>query len=148
MNNDLRLKAIGVIHSPYTDPKDAPRQGRMAAETSIIEIFPQYQAGLTGLDNISHLIVLYWCDRVDRKALQTVTPFGPEEKGVFACRSPMRPNPIAFCIAKILERKGNALLVQGLDALDSSPLLDLKPYSSSLDSIENVSLPWNTGLFG
>lgn len=141
VNQDIKLKAIGVIRSPYINHKDAPRQGQMAAETSIIEIFPQYQAGLKDIDHISHLIVLYWCDRADREVLQTITPFGPEEKGVFACRSPGRPNPIAFCVAKILERKGNTLLVQGVDALDSSPLLDIKPYSSSLDCVEDVSIP-------
>ncbi|MEN6389511.1 MAG: tRNA (N6-threonylcarbamoyladenosine(37)-N6)-methyltransferase TrmO [Syntrophomonas sp.] len=142
MNQEFNLKAIGVIHSPFINPEDAPRQGRLVAQTAQLEIFPEYQAGLKDIDGISHLIVLYWCDRADRNVLQTITRFGPEEKGVFACRSPGRPNPIAFCVAQILDLKDNILLVQGVDALDNSPLLDLKPYSSCLDSIEGVGLAW------
>lgn len=138
----MEFKAIGVIHSPYIEPGDAPFQGRLAAETAQIEIFPEYLAGLKDIDQVSHLIVLYWCDRADREALQTITPFSSEPKGVFACRSPMRPNPIAFCVAEVLSREENVLLVRGVEALEGSPLLDLKPYSSALDSIEGIRIGW------
>ncbi|MEN6326089.1 MAG: tRNA (N6-threonylcarbamoyladenosine(37)-N6)-methyltransferase TrmO [Syntrophomonas sp.] len=144
MREEMRLKTIGIIHSLYMEPGDAPRQGRLAVETAQIEIFPEYLAGLKDIDRVSHLIVLYWCDRSDRDVLQTMTAFSPEPKGVFACRAPNRPNPIAFCVAEILERKENLLLVQGVDALEGSPLLDLKPYSSEVDSIEGVRVGWRS----
>ncbi len=83
-----------------------------------------------------HIIVLYWCDRARRDVLKTVTPWGPEEKGVFATRSPSRPNPIAFCVVDLVRIEGNNLVVKGLDALDKSPLLDIKPYVYDLDAIK------------
>lgn len=144
MREEMKLKAIGIIHSPYTKQGEAPRQGRLVPETVRIEIFPEYLPGLKDIDRVSHLIVLYWCDRSDREILQTKTPFSSEPKGVFACRAPNRPNPIAFCVAEILERKENLLLVQGVDALEGSPLLDLKPYSSELDSIEGIRVGWRS----
>ena len=70
--------------------------------------------------------------------LQTVTPGGPELKGVFATRSPARPNPIAFCIAEVIRMDGNRIYVKGVDALDGSPLLDIKPYSYQIDSVEGL----------
>ncbi len=138
----MELKAIGVIHSPYIEPDDAPIQGRPAEEILEIEVFPEYMDGMKGIDQVSHLIVLYWCDRVDRGILQSITPFSNDPKGVFACRAQMRPNPIAFCIAEVLERNENILRVKGIEALEGSPLLDLKPYSSAIDSIEGIRIGW------
>lgn len=138
----MNLKRIGVIHSPWKEKGDAPFQGRKANEEMTIEILSQYADGLKDIDRASHLIVLYWCDRAGREKLRTVTPHGPEERGVFACRSPARPNPIAFCVAELLQVKGNLLVVRGLDALDGSPLLDIKPYSSELDSIDGITIGW------
>jgi tRNA-Thr(GGU) m(6)t(6)A37 methyltransferase TsaA len=134
----LELQQIGVIHSPYGTQDEAPRQGRLAGEISELEISPRFASGLKDIDLTSHLMVLYWCHRADRERLQTVTPFGPEVRGVFACRSPARPNPIAVCMVELLQVKGNRLLVRGLDALDGSPLLDIKPYSPALDSIPDA----------
>lgn len=142
----MKLRAIGIIHSPYQNPKDAPRQGRLAAETAEIEVFPQYLAGLKDIDLVRYLIVLYWCDRAEREELHSMTPFSSQPKGVFACRTPNRPNPIAFCIAKVIGRKNNILLVQGLDAAEGSPLVDLKPYSSEIDSIEGIHPGWRDKL--
>jgi len=107
-----------------------------------LEIYPDYVEGLKDIEESSHLFVLYWLHRAKRDVLMTKTPFGPELRGVFACRSPSRPNPIAFCVAKLLGRKDNRLLVQGIDAIDGSPLLDLKPYSSDLDSIPGIKIGW------
>lgn len=138
----MELKPIGVIHSPYREPGAAPRQGRFAEATAELEIYPEYQAGLKDIETATHLIVLYWGHLSKRDVLQTRTPFGPDLRGVFACRSPNRPNPIAFCAVRLLERKDNRLLVSGVDALDGSPLLDLKPYSSQVDSIEGAEIGW------
>lgn len=131
----MELQPIGMIHSPYLIPEEAPRQGRLAGEFSELEIYPAFEDGLKDIVLASHLMVLYWCHRADRERLQAVTPFGPEVRGVFACRSPARPNPIAVCMVELLQVKGNRLLVRGIDALNGSPLLDIKPYSPEIDSI-------------
>jgi len=98
--------------------------------------------GLKDVEQATHLIVLYWCHLGSRDTLQTKTPFGPEVRGVFACRSPSRPNPIAFCVSELLGVRENRLLVRGVDAVDGSPLLDIKPYSSEMDSVAGASIGW------
>jgi len=138
----LELVPVGVIHSPYREKSEAPNQGRFSEETVELEIYPQFADALKDVEEAEYLIILYWCHQARRDVLQTRTPFGPELRGVFACRSPARPNPIAFCVAKLLEVKGNRLLVRGVDAIDGSPLLDIKPYSSDIDSIENARIGW------
>ncbi len=131
----MNLRPIGIIHSPYKTTDEAPYQGRLAQGPAVLEIFEEFAAGLKDVERAGHLIVFYWCDRADREKLQTRTPHGPEIRGVFACRSPSRPNPIAFCVAELVRREGNRLYVRGLDALDKSPLLDIKPYVSALDAV-------------
>jgi tRNA-Thr(GGU) m(6)t(6)A37 methyltransferase TsaA len=138
----MNLKQIGVIHSPWKARGDAPFQGRKAKEEQTIEVYPEYAEGMKDIERASHLIVLYWCHLAGREKLQTVTPFGPEIRGVFACRAPARPNPIAFCVAELIRRDGNRLLVRGVEALDGSPLLDIKPYSSEIDSVTGVVIGW------
>lgn len=132
----MEIKSIGVIHSPYKEVGDAPRQGHLSEETFEIEIYPDFLPGLKDIENSSHLVILYWGHQSRRDVLQTKTPFGPEVKGVFACRSPNRPNPVALCVVKLLKVEENRLLVSGLDALEGSPLVDIKPYSIQIDSVE------------
>lgn len=134
----MQLNPIGVIHSPYKERGQAPRQGRLSEDESVLEIFPQFAPALKGIERNSHLIVLYWGDRADRETLQSPTPFSEVPVGVFASRSPNRPNPIAFCVADLIRREGERLIVRGVDALDGSPLLDIKPYVSALDSIPDA----------
>lgn len=135
----MELKPIGVIHSPYLERQDAPHQGRMSDKKMTLEIFPEFGDALKGIERVSHILVLYWGDRSNREILQSKTPFSDEPVGVFASRSPNRPNPIALCIADLLHREGNQLVVKGLDALDGSPLLDIKVYSPAIDSIPNAT---------
>ncbi|MBC7106125.1 MAG: tRNA (N6-threonylcarbamoyladenosine(37)-N6)-methyltransferase TrmO [Firmicutes bacterium] len=138
----MELRPIGVIRSPFKRPGDAPHQGRLTGETSVLEVFDEFAAGLKDVEEATHLIVLYWCHRADRNVLQTRTPHGPEVRGVFGCRSPSRPNPIAFCVAELVAREGNRLVVRGLDALDGSPLLDIKPYSGAVDAVPQARISW------
>ncbi|MBE3586895.1 tRNA (N6-threonylcarbamoyladenosine(37)-N6)-methyltransferase TrmO [Desulfofundulus thermocisternus] len=138
----MELIPIGVIHSLYRAPGEAPHQGRFSDRTAELEIYPQFMEGLKDVEQATHLIVLYWCHLAQRDVLQTRTPWGPEIRGVFACRSPSRPNPIAFCVAELLEVKENRLLVRGVDALDGSPLIDIKPYSSEVDSVPGARIGW------
>ncbi len=134
----MELKQVGVIHSPFQERKDAPRQGRLSAIEMVIEIFPEFEDCLLAIENTSHIFVLYWGDRANREIHQSPTPFSKEPVGVFVSRSPNRPNPIAICIANLLRREENKLIVSGLDALDNSPLLDIKVYSSAIDSIPDA----------
>ncbi|ADH61361.1 protein of unknown function UPF0066 [Thermoanaerobacter mathranii subsp. mathranii str. A3] len=132
----MDLIPIGIIRSPYKKRGDAPKQGRMSDKEAVLEIYPEFVDGLCDIESKKHIIVLYWCHLGKRDVLKTVTPWGPEVKGVFATRSPSRPNPIAFCVADVIKVEGNKLYVKGVDALDGSPILDIKPYVYELDSIK------------
>ena len=141
----MKLTPIGVIHSPYKQKGDAPTQGRKKENSFRIEVFEEYTPCLKDIETASHLIVLYWADKADRNVQQTNTPHDDKPHGVFATRSPNRPNPINLNIVDLVSREGNILHVKGMDALDRSPLLDLKPYSSDIDSIPNARIGWRTG---
>jgi tRNA-Thr(GGU) m(6)t(6)A37 methyltransferase TsaA len=131
----MNLVPIGVVHAPYRNPGDAPRQGRLSDLSSEIEIFPAYARGLECIERYSHLFILYWMDRANRNALSATPPGTHTERGVFATRSPHRPNPVGIGVVDLLDVSGRTLLVRGLDALDGSPVLDVKPYVPSLDAV-------------
>jgi tRNA-Thr(GGU) m(6)t(6)A37 methyltransferase TsaA len=129
------LKPIGIIHSPYRKRGDAPRQGRLSEKESVIEIYPEYHDGLDGIEDHRHLIALYWFDRSDRSLLKATPPGSGTEHGVFATRSPERPNPIGFAVIDLVHRDRERMVVRGLDAFDGTPILDLKPYYPDLDCV-------------
>jgi len=137
---NMELKPIGVLHSPYKDRKECPPQGR--EEICEIEIFDQYAEGLKDIDGFSHLILLYWLHSAKGYSLLVKTPWDSEPHGVFATRSPNRPNPIGFSIVELIERDGNKLKVKGLDALEGTPLIDIKPYLPEIDAKANVRVGW------
>jgi formylmethanofuran dehydrogenase subunit E len=126
----MKLLEIGVIHSPYHTPEEAPRQGAFEEKISIIEIHKEYEQALEGIEDCEHLMVLYWADKAPRDILKSERH---EKRGVFATRSPARPNPICICVCKLIDIKGRRLKVMGLDAASGSPLLDLKPYIKELN---------------
>jgi len=129
----LKLNQIGVIKSPYKIRTDAPRQGRYSEEISEIIVFEDYLDGLDSIGRHEYLFVLYWQDKAERDKLKATPPGESEEKGVFSIRSPARPNPIALCLVKVLKIENNSIFVKWLDALDGSPLLDIKPFIKELD---------------
>jgi len=131
------LRPIGIIRSPFLNRGDAPRQGRFSDRESVLEIFPEYTAGMEDVEKHPHLIVLCWFDHADRGTLKATPPGTSAEHGVFATRSPDRPNPIAFSVVDVVRRDGTRLVVRGLDALDGTPLLDIKPYSPGIDCIRD-----------
>ncbi|NQT08761.1 tRNA (N6-threonylcarbamoyladenosine(37)-N6)-methyltransferase TrmO [Candidatus Bathyarchaeota archaeon] len=116
-------------------------------ETSTLRIYPEFRPALLGIERYSHLIVLYWFHLRDnpehRKTLQVTPPRheGAPLTGVFACRSPSRPNPIGVTVVKIERIEGCKLMVSGLDALDGSPIVDLKPYNPDSDSVPEAEAP-------
>ena len=125
----MQLQEIGMVHNAYKNLTDIPRQGRMSEEVSEIEIHPNYADGLLKIEQNRYLIVLYWAHLAKRDILKTIPPAAKEIHGVFASRSPGRPNPLSLCIAELIERKGNILRVKNIDALDGSSVIDIKPYT-------------------
>jgi tRNA-Thr(GGU) m(6)t(6)A37 methyltransferase TsaA len=135
---EQRLVSIGTARTPYKTRQDAPRQGRTENSLSTLEILPGFEPGLDGVEKFTHLIILYWQHMGDRNKFRTTTPSGPEVRGVFATRSPNRPNPIGLCVVELVERRGRALTVRGMDAVEGSAILDIKPYIPDLDSLPHA----------
>jgi tRNA (adenine37-N6)-methyltransferase len=135
-SSNFYFKPIGVINSKFGNTNQTPRQGRNSNEISEIVIFEEYQEGLQDLDKYKHLIILYWQDRSARNKLKVIPPGQTKKRGVFSTRSPSRPNPIAFCLVEVIEIKENRLKVKWLDALNGSPVMDIKPFISDLDCID------------
>ena len=133
----MQLQEIGVVHSDYKNLTDIPRQGRMSEEVSEIEIHPAFTDGLLKIEQNKYLIVLYWAHLAKRDLLKTIPPASKEIHGVFASRSPGRPNPLSLCIAELIAREGTILRVKGLDALDGSSVIDIKPYTKE----DAITLP-------
>lgn len=131
----MKLKQIGIIKSPYKNRTDAPRQGRYSKQISEIVIFEDYSDGLDSLENHKYLLIFYWLDRAERDKLKAIPPGELKEKGVFSIRSPARPNPIGFCLVKVIKIENNSIFVKWLDALDGSSLLDIKPFIREIDCI-------------
>jgi methyltransferase, YaeB family len=125
----MQLQEIGIVHNAYKSLTDIPRQGHMSEEISEIEIHPNFSDGLLKIEQNAHLIVLYWAHLAKRDILKTIPPAAKELHGVFASRSPGRPNPLSLCIAELIAREDNILRVKGIDALDGSSVIDIKPYT-------------------
>ncbi|MBN2789490.1 MAG: tRNA (N6-threonylcarbamoyladenosine(37)-N6)-methyltransferase TrmO [Candidatus Delongbacteria bacterium] len=128
------IKPIGVIHSPYTDLKNMPIQPKSAPEVEgQLEIFEEYTDGLKDLDGFSHIYILFSFHKSVRTDL-IVKPFMDEKlRGVFSTRSPNRPNHIGISIVELVKVEENIVTVKGIDALDGTPLLDIKPYMRKFD---------------
>ena len=137
-----KLKSIGIIHVP---PQDKEASGEKDAVTiSKIEVFRKYQDGLKDVEGFSHLVILYLLHKSKSYSLHVRPRLDTTLRGVFATRSPNRPNRIGLRVVELLERNGNKLKVKGLDAEDNTPLLDIKPYTPK-DRIENIKIGWLEG---
>jgi tRNA-Thr(GGU) m(6)t(6)A37 methyltransferase TsaA len=145
---DASLYFIGRIRTPWRRREDCPKNPRESdAECSIV-LDPRWASGLQGLETVSHIVVLYWMNRARRDLVLQAPHHYAELRGTFALRSPVRPNPIAVSVARLLRIEGNTLTVVGLDCLDDTPLLDLKPYFASTDAVPDASVGWHAGLKG
>lgn len=126
-------QAIGIVRSPYKDTKGVPKGlGAKHEAEGVLEILPQFEAGLIDIDGFSHLIVLWTFDRAEGFDLVGTPPSDNRPHGVFATRSPRRPNPIGLTVVELLRREGPRLHVRGVDMLDGTPVLDIKPYLSNV----------------
>jgi L-fuculose-phosphate aldolase len=151
------VRPIGVVRSALKDPADAPKQGALTGQEAEIVVDPEYIQALEGLErrvasagndvfgdtahrNGGKIIVICWMHRADRDRLK-VHPRGQEdrpERGVFSTRSPHRPNPVSLHTVTLLSIEGNVLRVRGMDAIDGTPVVDIKPHSPELDDQETV----------
>ena len=134
---------VGVIRTEHVAAQETPIQPVYAKGCrGRVEILPQYQEALRDLDGFSHIYLIYHLDRAARARL-TVKPFLQDvERGVFATRAPCRPNPIGLSIVELIRIEGNVIHVDGLDVLDGTPLLDIKPYTARFDRIESTRNGW------
>jgi len=129
------IRPIGVFHSPLTPKTGAPRQGRLAPEVkATIEIFPEYENCVEGLESFTHVYVLFVFDRSGKWTASVRPPRAKKSRGLFSTRSPNRPNPIGLTAVRLVGRKGRILHVEGIDAFDNTPVVDIKPYVGSIDS--------------
>ena len=136
------MEPIGVVRTPYTDTKQIPKgPGAKHDAEGVIELLPQFEEGLLDVEGFSHLYVLWVFDRSTDYALVGVPPVDTRPHGVFATRSPRRPNPIGLTTVKLIRREGAKLHVAGVDMLDGTPVLDIKPYLSSVPA-EDLRRGW------
>jgi tRNA (adenine37-N6)-methyltransferase len=128
------MRPIGFVRSPYRDRSEIPKgPGAEHHAEGILEIRPDLEAGLQDIEGFSHLFVLWVFDRSEGAELVSAVPLDQEAPhGVFASRSPRRPNPIGLSVVELLGREGARLRVRGVDMLDGTPVLDIKPYLSSV----------------
>jgi tRNA (adenine37-N6)-methyltransferase len=131
------MRAVGTVRSPYTDRGQVPRGcGAKHDAEGVLEIAPEFEPGLADIEGFSHLYVLWVFDRADGVSLTSTPPTDDRAHGVFATRSPRRPNPIGLTVVRFLGRDGNRVRVRGVDMLDGTPILDIKPYLSSIPEAE------------
>ena len=131
---DAGLHFIGRIRTPWTTRAHCPRNGTQSDAVCILSLDPLYAPGLQNVDGASHLVVLYWMDRAVRDLVRQQPRHADGLRGTFSLRSPARPNPIALAVVERLAVEGAEVTVRGLDCLDGTPLLDIKPYHTSTDS--------------
>jgi tRNA-Thr(GGU) m(6)t(6)A37 methyltransferase TsaA len=124
---DAGLVFIGTIRTPWTSRLTCPRQGRADGPICRIEVFAPWDEALEGIERFERLEVLYWLHQSRRDLVRQSPANNGETHGTFALRTPVRPNPIGTSIAALVAREGRVLLVRGLDCLDETPLLDIKP---------------------
>ncbi len=135
-------RAIGYVRSPYKSTEQVPKGlGTKHEAEGVLEILPEFEAGLLDVEGFSHLFVIWEFDRAQGFELQGKPPTDDRPHGVFATRSPRRPNPIGLTVVELLRREGRRLHVRGVDMLDGTPILDLKPYMSGIPA-EQVRRGW------
>jgi tRNA-Thr(GGU) m(6)t(6)A37 methyltransferase TsaA len=140
---DASLYYIGRIRTPWTRREDCPKNGRESDAVCTIEVDQRWAQGLKDVESCSHLVVLYWMDRAPRDIVLQVPRHYGVQRGTFSLRSPARPNPIAMSVVRLIKVEGAKLSVVGLDCLDGTPLIDIKPYFASTDAAPDAVVGWH-----
>jgi tRNA-Thr(GGU) m(6)t(6)A37 methyltransferase TsaA len=141
--NEITYRPIGVVHSPFKEPKGTPIQPSAAEGISgAVEIFPEYAEGLKDIEGFSHIVLIYHF-HLSRGQSLTAKPFMDNEKrGVFAMRGPSRPNPIGISIVRLVRVENNIIHIQDVDIVNGTPLLDIKPYVPEFDIRNTKKTGW------
>ena len=141
--NEIKYKPIGVIHSPFKQPKGVPIQPAGAQGIDgTVELFPEYTEGLKDVEGFSHLILIYHFHLSKESPLKVKPYMDNKVHGVFAMRGPSRPNSIGISIVRLVRVEGNILHIQDIDIVDGTPLLDIKPYVPEFDIREVEKTGW------
>ena len=139
---EIIMYPIGIIHSPFTEKEKMPIQASRSQAIGQVEVFPEFAEGLNDIEALSHIYLIYFFHASSGYTLQVKPFLDNQEHGVFATRYPYRPNAIGLSIVKLLLREENTLTVEGIDTLDETPLLDIKPYIPDFDLRTDVHTGW------
>ncbi len=146
LKDNLKIKPIGIIHTPYLTKDECPIQPIYSSKSiGSIEVFDKFGAGLKDIETFSHIYLLYLFDRAGDIEMVRATFLDDEPHGIYASRHPCRPNNIGISIVKLLKRNKNILTVEGVDILNNTLLLDIKPYIPKFDIIDSASEGWTAG---
>lgn len=141
----MRVQPIGIIHTPFTAKKATPIQPFRSKADGRVEVFEKYKEGLSDIEGFSYIILIYRFHK-SRGYKLTVKPFlDTQLRGLFATRYPRRPNQIGMSVVRLKKRRGRFLYVKGIDALDGTPLLDIKPYVPTFAAKKRVRIGWLKG---
>jgi tRNA (adenine37-N6)-methyltransferase len=142
LSTQFLMDPIGIIHSPFKNKEETPIQSSRSQETGTVEIFPEFSEGLQDLEGFSHIILIYVFHRSPEFSLK-VTPFlDSEKRGLFSTRYPARPNPIGISAVHLQKLNEYILTIEGVDVLDGTPLLDIKPYVPDFDIRLETKTGW------
>lgn len=142
-NNMIHFHPIGTIHSPFTERKGMPIQPKGAGTIQgKVCLFPEYEEGLADLAGFSHIVLLYYFHMSSGHSLKVVPFLDDMERGLFSTRAPRRPNGIGLSVVELLSVEGAVLKIQGVDILDGTPLLDIKPYVPVFDTPTRCRIGW------
>jgi tRNA-Thr(GGU) m(6)t(6)A37 methyltransferase TsaA len=141
---DAGVYFIGRIRTPWTRREDCPKNARESDAVCTVKVDARWAAALRDIESCTHLLVLYWMHEARRDLVLQVPRHYGKQRGTFALRSPVRPNPIAASVVQLVAVEGPVLSVVGLDCLDGTPLLDLKPYFASTDAVADAVVGWHT----
>ena len=144
---DAGLYFIGRIRTPWSERSACPKNGLQSEAVCTLAVDEPYRPALQNVEGASHLIVLYWMDRAERGLVLQRPRHADGLRGTFSLRSPVRPNPIALSVVRLIGIEGGEVRVHGLDCLDGTPLLDIKPYYATTDSRPEATLD-RTGITG
>jgi len=138
---------IGVIHTPYKKPADMPVQGALYPESEgHVNVYPRFAEGLKDIEGFSHLILIYYFHRVDNYTLISRPYNDNTPRGIFSIRGPRRPNPIGMTVVRLDKVEDNVLYISGVDMVDGTPLLDIKPYFPDIDAHVAERTGWAQGI--
>jgi tRNA (adenine37-N6)-methyltransferase len=141
----MKIKPIGIIHSPFKSKQETPIQPFQSKAVGEIEVFKEYERGLDDIESFSHLILIYKFHKSRGFSLKVKPVLDDRLRVLFATRAPRRPNQIGLAVVKLIRCRRNILFVNGIDVIDGTPLLDIKPYLPDFNSGEEFRTCWIAG---